>query len=167
MTGMVEPTGGGDLGQTTFGGLSYGAIVDLEFVGLNVWLDFNKFVNPGGMWSLLLGYDHEVGLKHWGRLDLGGGFGMMKVFLGDALESLYLDTDDPTKTNIGTTGMEFRGMVDLQLRIAGPLFTGPGVMLGYHYLWSANAAEVTKEKGLHYSAMWNMRLDFALRKTKK
>jgi hypothetical protein len=164
MTGMVEPTGGGDLGETTFGGLAYGGIVDLEVVGLNVWLDFNKFINPGGMWSLLLGYDHEIGFNHWLRLDVGGGFGMMKVFLGDALEKLYLDRDDPTATNIGTTGMEFRGMADLHFRIAGPLFTGPGFMLGYHYLWSANASEVTKEKGLHYSAMWSLRVDLARRR---
>ncbi len=167
MTGMVEPTGAGNLGRTAFGGLLYGGIIDVEALGINAWLDFNAFRNGGGMWSVLLGYDHEIGFNHWLRLDVGGGFGMMKVFLYDALESLYLDRDNPTATNIGTTGMEFRAMADLQFRIAGPLFTGPGGMIGYHYLWSANAAEVTKERGLHYSATWKVRLDFALRSKKK
>ncbi len=71
------------------------------------------------------------------------------------------------RLSTGTTlGIEGRAMIDLHIKIVGPLFTGPYAMLGYHYLWSANAAEVTKEKGLHFSAMWKVRLDFALRKSK-
>ncbi|MFO7563232.1 MAG: hypothetical protein R6X02_11360 [Enhygromyxa sp.] len=158
---MVTTSGAGDLGQTKFGGFQYGFIVDAEVVGINVWLDFHKFFNPGGMWSLLLGYDHEFGFGKRVRLDVGVGGGLNHVFLGKALASLYYDQDNPEAVNIGTLGLEGRAMVDLHIKLVGPLFTGPYAMLGYHYLWSANAAEVTAEKGLHYSGGWSLRLDFA------
>jgi hypothetical protein len=158
---MVTTSGAGDLGKTGFGGFQYGFIVDAEIVGVNVWLDFHKFFNPGGMWSLLLGYDHEFGFGKRLRLDVGVGGGLNHVFLGKALADLYYDKDNPEAVNIGTLGVEGRAMVDLHIKLVGPLFTGPYAMVGYHYLWSANAAEVTAEKGLHYSAGWSLRLDFA------
>jgi hypothetical protein len=126
-----------------------------------VWLDFHKFFRPGGMWSLLLGYDHEFGFGKRLRLDVGLGVGLNQVFLGKVLSNLYYDKDNPEAVNIGTLGVEGRGQVDLHIKLVGPLFTGPYAMLGYHYLWSANAAEVTAEKGLHYSAGWTLRVDFA------
>lgn len=159
--GMVTTSGAGDLGKTKFGGFQYGFILDAEIIGINAWLDFHKFFNPGGMWSLLLGYDHEFGFGKRLRLDVGVGGGLNHVFLGKALADLYYDKTNPEAINIGTLGVEGRAMVDLHIKIAGPLFTGPYAMLGYHYLWSADAAEVTAEKGLHYSAGWSLRLDFA------
>ncbi|EDM76127.1 hypothetical protein PPSIR1_31368 [Plesiocystis pacifica SIR-1] len=159
--GEVTMSGAGDLGQTNFGGPQWGFILDAEVVGINVWLDFHKFFRPGGMWSLLLGYDHEFGFGRRLRLDVGFGGGLNNVFLGDALQDLYYDEDNPESINIATLGVEGRVSADLHIKIAGPLYTGPGLMLGYHYLWSANAAEVTVEKGLHYSAAWSLRLDFA------
>ena len=157
---MVTTSGAGDLGQTKFGGFAYGFILDAEVVGINVWLDFHKFFQPGGMWSLLLGYDHEFGFGKRLRLDVGVAGGLNQVFLGSALSGLYYDKDNPEAVNIGTLGAEGRGMVDLHIKLVGPLFTGPYAMIGYHYLWSANVEEVTAEKGLHYSAGWSMRLDF-------
>lgn len=159
--GMVTASGAGELGKTKFGGFQYGFILDAEVIGINVWLDFHKFFNPGGMWSLLLGYDHEFGFGKRLRLDVGVGGGLNHVFLGEALTDLYYDKTNPEAINIGTLGVEGRAMVDLHIKIVGPLFTGPYAMLGYHYLWSADAAEVTAEKGLHYSAGWSLRLDFA------
>lgn len=41
------------------------------------------------------------------------------------------------------------------MTILGPMFMG-----GYHYLFSADADEVTKEKGFHYSGAWNLKLLF-------
>ncbi|HVI01610.1 MAG TPA: hypothetical protein VM869_23000 [Enhygromyxa sp.] len=158
---MVTSSGAGDLGETKFGGFQYGFILDAEVIGINAWLDFHKFFNPGGMWSLLLGYDHEFGFGKRLRLDIGVAGGLNHVFLGDALSDLYYDKDNPEAVNIGTLGVEGRAMVDLHIKIVGPLFTGPYAMLGYHYLWSADAAEVTAEKGLHYSAGWTLRIDFA------
>jgi hypothetical protein len=158
---MVTASGAGDLGKTKFGGFQYGFILDAEIIGINAWLDFHKFFNPGGMWSLLLGYDHEFGFGKRLRLDVGVAGGLNHVFLGEALADLYYDKDNPEAVNIGTLGVEGRAMVDLHIKIVGPLFTGPYAMLGYHYLWSADAAEVTAEKGLHYSAGWSLRLDFA------
>ena len=158
---MVGVSGAGDLGKTKFGGFQYGFILDAEVVGINVWLDFHKFFTPGGMWSLLLGYDHEFGFGKRLRLDVGVGGGLNQVFLGKVLSSLYYDQDNPEAVNIGTLGVEGRAMVDLHIKLVGPLFTGPYVMLGYHYLWSANVEEVTAEKGLHYSAGWTLRLDLA------
>ena len=159
--GMVTTSGAGDLGKTRFGGFQYGFILDAEVVGINVWLDFHKFFSPGGMWSLLLGYDHEFGFGKRLRLDVGVGGGLNNVFLGDALKDLYYDKSNPQSVNIATLGVEGRAMADLHIKLVGPLFTGPYVMLGYHYLWSANVAEVTVEKGLHYSLGWTLRLDFA------
>ena len=157
----LTTSGAGDLGQTQFGGFQYGFILDVELVGINVWLDFHKFFRPGGMWSLLLGYDHEFGFGERLRLDVGVAGGLNQVFLGDVLKSLYYDQNDPTAVNIGTLGVEGRAMVDLHIKVVGPLYTGPYALLGYHYLWSANVDEVTAEKGLHYSAGWSVRLDFA------
>lgn len=159
--GMVTTSGAGDLGKTKYGGPQFGFILDAEVVGINVWFDFHKFFNPGGMWAVLLGYDHEFGFGKRLRLDVGAGFGLHKAFLGSVLSGLYYDQNNPAAVNIGTLGIEGRGMVDLHIKIVGPLFTGPSAMLGYHYLWSANAAEVTAEKGLHYSFAWALRLDFA------
>jgi hypothetical protein len=158
---MVTTSGAGDLGKTRFGGFSYGFILDAEVVGINVWLDFHKFFQPGGMWSLLLGYDHEFGFGKRLRLDVGVAGGLNHVFLGSVLKDLYYDKSNPEAVNIGTLGAEGRGMVDLHIKLVGPLYTGPYAMIGYHYLWSANVEEVTAEKGLHYSAGWSMRLDFA------
>ncbi|PRQ04814.1 hypothetical protein [Enhygromyxa salina] len=158
---MVTTSGAGDLGKTRFGGFDYGFILDAEVVGINVWLDFHKFFNPGGMWSLLLGYDHEFGFGKRLRLDVGVAGGLNHVFLGSVLEDLYYDKENPEAVNIGTLGVEGRGMVDLHIKLVGPLYTGPYALIGYHYLWSANVEEVTAEKGLHYSAGWSLRLDFA------
>lgn len=158
---MLTTSGAGDLGQTKFGGFQYGFILDAEVIGINAWLDFHKFFRPGGMWSLLLGYDHEFGFGKRLRLDIGVAGGLNHVFLGKALSELYYDEDNPEAINIGTLGVEGRAMVDLHIKLVGPLFTGPYAMLGYHYLWSADAQEVTAEKGLHYSAGWSLRIDFA------
>jgi hypothetical protein len=152
--------GAGDLGNTQFGGFMGGFEVDLEVFFINAWLDFHKFFRPGGMWSLLIGYDHEFDFHKRVRFNLGAGFGMMRVFLGDALEDLYYDSSNPQAVNIATAGIEGRLMTGFDFRIAGPLWTGPQFMGGYHYLWSANAEEVTKEKGFHYSAAWNLKLHF-------
>ncbi len=162
----MDPTvsGGGDLGNTKFGGFQGGFILDAEVVGINVWLDFHKFFNPGGMWSLLLGYDHEFGFGKRLRLDVGAGIGVQNVFLGQALKNLYYDKDNPQAVNIATLGIEGRATADLHIKIVGPLFTGPYAMLGYHYLWSANAAEVTSERGLHFSLGWTLRVDLAVPK---
>ncbi|NVB37550.1 hypothetical protein G6O69_06880 [Pseudenhygromyxa sp. WMMC2535] len=171
--GEVTATGAGDLGTTKFGGFQYGFILDAEVVGINVWLDFHKFFRPGGMWSLMLGYDHEFGFGERLRLDVGVGGGLNNVFLGDSLSALYYDEDNPESVNIATLGVEGRAMADLHIKLVGPLFTGPYAFLGYHYLWSANVSEVTVEKGLHYSLGWSLRLDFAApkliggRRTKK
>jgi hypothetical protein len=153
-------TGAGDLGKTRFGGPMYGGELDVEVFFINVWLDFQKFFRPGGMWSLLIGYDHEFRLHDRVRFNLGAGFGMMRVFLGDALEDLYYDKDNPEAVNIATAGIEGRLMAGFDFKIAGPLYTGPMFMGGYHYLFSANVDEVTKEKGFHYSAAWNLKLHF-------
>jgi hypothetical protein len=158
---MVTTSGAGDLGKTKFGGFDYGFILDAEVVGINVWLDFHKFFNPGGMWSLLLGYDHEFGFGKRLRLDVGVAGGLNQVFLGSVLKGLYYDKNNPEAVNIGTLGVEGRGMVNLHIKLVGPLYTGPYALLGYHYLWSANSEQVTAEKGLHYSAGWSLRLDFA------
>ncbi|MCB1575675.1 MAG: hypothetical protein KDI80_17005, partial [Xanthomonadales bacterium] len=158
----VTMTGAGALEDARFGGLMWGGIIDLEVFGVNAWFDFHKFFNPGGMFSLLLGYDHEFGLHKRLRLDVGAGFGLQKVFIGDALEGLYVNPDDPLATNIATLGVEGRLSADLLIWLIGPLFTGPGVMGGYHYLFSANAAEVVEEKGFHYSFAWSLRVDFAI-----
>jgi hypothetical protein len=159
-----DPTisGAGDLGKYKYGGPDFGFTVDAEVVGINVWLDFHKFMlTQGGNFSLLLGYDHEFGFGKRLRLDVGVGGGMHKAFLGSVLSGFYYDKDNPLATNIGTLGVEGRGMVNFHIKIVGPLFTGPYALLGYHYLWSANAAEVTAEKGLHYAVGWSLRLDFA------
>ena len=153
-------TGAGDLGKTQFGGPMYGFEVDIEVFFINAWLDFHKFFRPGGMWSLLIGYDHEFDLHDRVRFNLGAGFGMMRVFLGSALEDLYYDKDNPMAVNIATAGIEGRLLAGFDFRLAGPLYTGPQFMGGYHYLWSANVDEVTKEKGFHYSAAWNLKLQF-------
>jgi hypothetical protein len=163
MNGMPTMSGAGDLGKTQFGGFMGGFEADLEVAGINVLLDFHKFFRPGGMWSLLIGYDHEIGLGKRLRLDVGLHLGMMRIFLGDALANLYYDKTNPMAVNIATAGMEMRLMAALQIRLIGPLFTGPALMGGYHYLWTANASEITKEKGLHYSGAWTLRLDFAIR----
>lgn len=161
--GMVTMSGAGDLGTTQFGGFAGGFLVDLELFGINAWFDFHKFFTPGGMWSLLAGYDHDFSFaKDRLNLNIGLGFGLQKVFLGQALSELYYDEDNPEAVNIGTTGIEMRAMVGLDIKIVGPLYTGPTLMGGYHYLWTANASEVTVEKGLHYSAGWNVSLRFAL-----
>jgi hypothetical protein len=154
-------SGGGDLGTTRFGGFQGGFGIDAEVVGINAWFDFHKFFSPGGMWSLLLGYDHEFGFGTRYRLDVGVGVGVQKVFLGKALEQLYYDKDNPQAVNIGTLGLEGRAMLDFHIKLVGPLFTGPQAMIGYHYLWSANAAEVTAEKGMHFSIGWTLRIDLA------
>jgi len=159
--GTPTTSGAGDLGKTRFGGFQGGFGLDAEVVGINVWFDFHKFFNPGGMWSLLLGYDHEFGFGERYRLDVGVGAGVQKVFLGKALENLYYDKNNPLAVNIGTLGVEGRGMVDFHIKIVGPLFTGPYAMIGYHYLWSANSSEVTAEKGMHYSLGWTLRIDLA------
>ncbi|KIG18283.1 hypothetical protein DB30_01392 [Enhygromyxa salina] len=158
---MVTTSGAGDLGKTRFGGFDYGFILDAEVVGINVWLDFHKFFNPGGMWSLLLGYDHEFGFGKRLRLDVGVAGGLNHVFLGSVLQDLYYDKENPEAVNIGTLGVEGRAMLDLHIKLVGPLYTGPYALLGYHYLWSANVEEVTAEKGLHYSAGWSLRVDLA------
>jgi hypothetical protein len=158
---MVTTSGAGALGKTQFGGPQYGFILDAEIVGINAWLDFHKFFRPGGMWSLLLGYDHEFGFGKRLRLDVGVAGGLNQVFLGKALSNLYYDKSNPQAVNIGTTGIEGRAMADLHIKLVGPLFTGPYAMIGYHYLFSANASEVTREKGLHYSVGWTVRVDFA------
>lgn len=161
--GMVTMSGAGDLGETQFGGFAGGFLVDLELFGINAWFDFHKFFTPGGMWSLLAGYDHDFSFaKDRLNLNIGLGFGLQKVFLGPALSELYYDEDNPESVNIGTTGIEMRAMVGLDIKIVGPLYTGPALFGGYHYLWTANSAEVTVEKGLHYSAGWNLSLRFAL-----
>ena len=155
----------GDSEDVQFGGAAWGFEVDLELVGINFMLDFHQFFNQGGMWSVLLGYDHEFGLgkkKDRLRLDLGAHAGMMRVFMDDALANLYYDSSNPAAINIATAGMEFRAMLALQIRLVGPLFTGPTLMGGYHYLWSATVDKATEEKGLHYSAAWTLRLDFGL-----
>ncbi|MGB1012966.1 MAG: hypothetical protein ACPG4T_02445 [Nannocystaceae bacterium] len=161
----ITMSGAGDLGETQFGGPMYGGILDLEVFGVNAWLDFQKFFKPGGMVSALIGYDHEFGLGRRLRLDIGAAFGMQHVFLGDQLLSFYdeitIDPDNPLATDVATTGIEARLMADLHIHLAGPLYTGPGAMLGYHYLFSANTAEVTEEKGLHYGFGWSVRVDFA------
>jgi hypothetical protein len=170
---MLTTSGAGALGKTQFGGPQFGFVLDAEVVGINAWLDFHKFFRPGGMWSLLLGYDHEFGFGRRLRLDVGIGGGLNQVFLGKVLSGLYYDQDNPEAVNIGTLGVEGRGMVDFHIKIVGPLFTGPYAMIGYHYLWSANTSEVTSEKGLHYSVGWTLRLDVAApkliggKKTKK
>jgi hypothetical protein len=153
-------TGAGDLGKSQFGGPMWGFEVDVEVFFVNAWLDFHKFFRPGGMWSLLIGYDHEFRLHDRVRFNLGAGFGMMRIFLGKALEDLYYDAENPEAVNIATAGIEGRLMAGFDFKIAGPLYTGPQFMGGYHYLWSANAEEVTKEKGFHYSAAWNLKLQF-------
>lgn len=154
-------SGGGDLGTTRFGGFQGGFGIDAEVVGINAWFDFHKFFRPGGMWSVLLGYDHEFGFGTRYRLDVGVGVGVQKVFLGKALEQLYYDKDNPQAVNIGTLGLEGRAMLDFHIKLVGPLFTGPQAMIGYHYLWSANATEVTAEKGMHFSIGWTLRIDLA------
>jgi hypothetical protein len=158
---MVTTSGAGALGKTQFGGPQFGFILDAEIVGINAWLDFHKFFRPGGMWSLLLGYDHEFGFNKRLRLDVGVAGGLNQVFFGKVLSGLYYDQENPEAVNIGTLGVEGRAMADLHIKIVGPLFTGPYAMIGYHYLWSANTSEVTREKGLHYSVGWTLRLDFA------
>jgi len=118
-----------DGGDTAFGGGVYGATMDLEVVGLNLWVDFNKFFRPGGNWAVLLGFDHEFGFNSWLRLDVGGGAGFSQVWLGGRLRDLY-DHPNSDRYTIGTTGLEARAMANLQFRIKGPLFTGPGAMIG-------------------------------------
>lgn len=154
--------GGGDLGRNDFGGWQYGFEVDLEVFFVNAWLDFHKFYNPGGMWSLLIGYDHEFRLHDRIYFNLGLGGGMMRVFLGDVLEDLYFDRDNPEAINIATAGLEARGLASFDFRIAGPLFFTPSFLLGYHYLWSADAEAVTAERGLHYAAQAGLKLMFML-----
>ncbi len=154
--------GAGDLGRNDFGGPQYGFEVDLEIFFVNAWLDFHKFFNPGGMWSVLIGYDHEFRLHDRIYFNLGLGGGMMRVFLGDVLEDLYFDKNNPEAINIATAGLEARGMASFDFRIAGPLFFTPSFLLGYHYLWSADATEVTAEKGLHYAAQGGLKLMFML-----
>lgn len=159
--GTPTASGAGDLGTSRFGGFQGGFGIDAEIVGINAWFDFHKFFRPGGMWSALIGYDHEFGFGERYRLDVGAGVGVQKVFLGKALENLYYDKNNPTAVNIGTLGVEGRAMVDFHIKIVGPLFTGPYGMIGYHYLWSANASEVTAEKGMHFSLGWVLRVDLA------
>jgi hypothetical protein len=164
---MPVMTGGGDLGTDAFGGFFAGGLVDIEVVQINLWAEYQQFFAGGGMWSLLAGYDHEFSLGKRARFDLGAGFGLMKVFLNNALEQFYVDTSDPTQTDLATTGMEVRGMATLPIKLFGPVFTGPTAMLGYHYLFSANDEAVVAEKGLHFSAAWTVRLDFSLNRRKK
>jgi len=162
--GGQGPVGADDLEDTQFGGGMGGAELDLEIFLINVWLDFHKFFTPGGMLSLLVGYDHEFWLHRVVRLDVGLGFGFMRVFLGGPLEKLYYDPDEVEATNVANAGIEGRLFTDLRFRIWKPLYTGPQFSLGYHYLFTANTEEVTKERGLHYVAAWTFGFEFTLPK---
>jgi hypothetical protein len=162
--GGQGPVGADDLADTQFGGGMGGAELDLEIFLINVWLDFHKFFTPGGMLSLLVGYDHEFWLHRVVRLDVGLGFGFMRVFLGGPLEKLYYDADNVESTNVANAGIEGRLFTNLRFRIWKPLYTGPQFSLGYHYLFTANTEEVTKERGLHYAVAWTFGFEFALPK---
>jgi hypothetical protein len=153
--------GGGDLGTEGFGGWAYGFDVDLELFFLNIWADFDKFLNPGGMWTLRLGYDHDFRPHERININLGFSAGFMRIFLGDALEQLDFDPTDPTKTDIARAGVVSRLNLNLDIWLAGPLYTGPQLMVGYHYLFSANDKSVISEQGMHYAAAWNLKLRFA------
>ena len=154
--------GAGDLGKEGFGGWAYGFDVDLEIFFLNIWADFDKFLNPGGMWTLRLGYDHDFRPHERVNINLGFGGGFMRIFLGDALEQLDFDPDDPTKTDIARAGFVTRLNLNVDIWLAGPLYTGPQLMVGYHYLFSVNDESVISEQGMHYAAAWNLKLRFAL-----
>ncbi|RMG96361.1 MAG: hypothetical protein D6705_11490, partial [Deltaproteobacteria bacterium] len=160
MMGGTGPVGGGTE-DTQFGGFAYGGTLDLEVFLFNVWLDFRKFFRPGGMLSVLVGYDHEFWLHRRVRLDPGIGFGFMRVFLGGPLEDLYYDPNSPLDTNIATAGIEVRGMLHLLVRIWRPLYFGVSGMGGYHYLFTANTDEVAKEKGFHFGGSVGFRVEFA------
>lgn len=160
--GQGTIAGGGTLGAARFGGLAYGFDLDLEIVFINIWADLDKFINPGGMWSVRLGYDHDFRPHERVNINLGVGAGFMRIFLGDALEQLDFDPNDPTKTDIARAGVVTRANLNLDIWLAGPLYTGPQFMVGYHYLFSANDESVISEQGMHYSAAWNLKLRFAL-----
>ena len=160
--GQGTIAGGGALGASRFGGLAYGFDLDLEIVFINIWADLDKFINPGGMWSVRLGYDHDFRPHERVNINLGLGAGFMRIFLGDALEQLDFDPNDPTKTDIARAGVVTRANLNLDIWLAGPLYTGPQFMVGYHYLFSANDESVISEQGMHYSAAWNLKLRFAL-----
>ncbi len=162
MTGQVDPVGAGDLGKTRFGGGMYGFQVDLEAFFVNLWFDFHKFFTPGGMFSVLIGYDHEFYLHRRVHWNLGAGFGFMRIFLGKPLEKLYYDASNPMSTSIATAGIEARLITSFDFKLVGPLYTGPWLMLGYHHLFTANVEEVTKEKGIHYSFAWTLKLEFTV-----
>ena len=166
MMGGTEPVAGENSEQSYGGGMGGGEL-DLEVFGINVWLDLQKFFQPGGMLALMVGYDHEFWFHERVRFDPGLGFGFMRIFLGGPLEDLYYNEDNVETTNIATAGIAGRLMLNLHIRIWGPFYTGPQFMLGYHYLFSANQDEVTKERGLHYSPAWNFRAEFVLPVDKK
>ncbi|MGB1701210.1 MAG: hypothetical protein ACPHRO_14730, partial [Nannocystaceae bacterium] len=142
-------TGAGDLGREGFGGWAYGFDIDLEILFINIWADFDKFINPGGMWTLRVGYDHDFRPHERININLGLGPGFMRIFLGDALEQLDFDPDDPTKTDIARAGFVTRLNLNFDIWLAGPLYTGPQFMVGYHYLFSADDESVIAEKGMH------------------
>ncbi|MDE0896648.1 MAG: hypothetical protein OSB10_08680 [Planctomycetota bacterium] len=154
--------GAGNLGAQRFGGFAYGFDIDLEIFFLNIAADFDKFLNPGGMWTLRLGYDHDFRPHERININLGLSGGFMRIFLGDALEQLDFDPSDPTKTDIARAGFVTRLNLNFDIWLAGPLYTGPQFMVGYHYLFSANDKSVIAEKGLHYALAWNLKLRFAL-----
>lgn len=159
--GQGTIAGAGDLGTEGFGGWAYGFDVDLELFFLNIWADFDKFLNPGGMWTLRIGYDHDFRPHERVNINLGFGAGFMRIFLGEALEQLDFDPTDPTKTDIARAGVVSRLNLNLDIWLAGPLYTGPQLMVGYHYLFSANDKSVISEQGMHYAAAWNLKLRFA------
>lgn len=165
MGGDLEPVGGGNSTER-FGGLMYGGTVDIEIFFANIWVDFQKFFNPGGMISLMLGYDHEFWPHRVVRIDLGAGFGFHRIFLGGPLEDLYYDPSNPEAVNIATAGIAGRIMTSLEFRLYGPLYLGPRFDVGYHYLFTANVDEVTKERGLHWSAAIALKTEFTIPRTK-
>ena len=150
----------GGSGSEQYGGFQSGFILDAEVVGLNLWLDFHKFYTPGGMWSLLLGYDHEFGFGRRVRLDVGAGGGVSHMFFGQLAAAISNPLGSET-SELGAAGLEARASADLHIKLIGPLYTGPSAMVGYHYLWAASTSDVTVERGLHYSFGWTLRLDLA------
>ena len=165
-------------------GMSYGALVGVEFLFIDGWVEHNQFTNADGLqgtWTqFMTGVDLNVdlgaktrGAEHDEDGTLGdGGYSSMYAEIGLAVgfgvgtgQQVVLPLDNSQVTD---KGFLLQGHLAVGYRLSKLLSVGVTIPVQGGYMFKSGPGVVANDEGTHYqsmqaAAMLNLRLDMPIK----
>jgi hypothetical protein len=179
----------GDLADDAFHagatGASYGALVGVEVLFIDGWIEHNQFVDSqqfAGTWTqFMVGLDTQIDI---GAKDRGGSYDDSGELTGDdRYSALFADVGmgvgfgvgtgqqvDPPLDNSEVTDKGFLAQIHLGLgyRVSRPLSVGVTLPVQAGYMFKSGPGAVANDRGTQYASvqaavLFNLRLDVTVK----